>query len=126
MRVLDADKNESISREEFKGGFEGWFKRWNNDPAGDLTEEQLNTGINTVLAPNSPRCSNDGWDGVWGVYSSQSRHTGGVQVLLGDGSVRVAPIDVGEVGPEPHVDSGEFGPAVSGVVVETDGEAVLG
>ncbi|MEO2036770.1 MAG: DUF1559 domain-containing protein [Planctomycetaceae bacterium] len=46
------------------------------------------TGFNTVLPPNSPRCSNDTWDGRWGVYSTQSRHTGGVQVLLGDGSVR--------------------------------------
>ena len=46
------------------------------------------TGINTVLPPNSPRCAADGWDGRWGIYSSQSRHTGGVQVLLGDGSVR--------------------------------------
>ena len=46
------------------------------------------TGINTVLPPNGPRCSNDAWDGRWGVYSSQSRHTGGVQILLGDGSVR--------------------------------------
>jgi prepilin-type N-terminal cleavage/methylation domain-containing protein len=46
------------------------------------------TGFNTVLPPNGPRCTNDGWDGRWGVYSAQSRHTGGVQVLLGDGSCR--------------------------------------
>lgn len=46
------------------------------------------TGFQTILPPNGPRCSASGWDGTWGVYSSQSRHTGGVQILLGDGSVR--------------------------------------
>ncbi|MCA8997198.1 MAG: DUF1559 domain-containing protein [Planctomycetaceae bacterium] len=46
------------------------------------------TGINTVLPPNSPRCSNDTWDGRWGIYSSQSRHVGGVQVVMGDGAVK--------------------------------------
>jgi hypothetical protein len=30
----------------------------------------------------------DGWDGIWGVYSAQSTHEGGVHVLLGDGAVR--------------------------------------
>ncbi len=28
-----------------------------------------------------------GWDGGWGLYSAGSRHVGGCQVLLGDGSV---------------------------------------
>ncbi len=46
------------------------------------------TGFLTVLPPNSPSCSAGGWDGQWGLYSSASRHTGGVQVLLGDGSAR--------------------------------------
>ena len=59
---------------------------WSGDRWCDANTS--NTGINTVLPPNSPRCSNDAWDGRWGIYSSQSRHTGGVQVLLGDGSVR--------------------------------------
>ena len=47
------------------------------------------TGFLTILPPNSPSCSSGGgWDGGWGLYSSASRHTGGVQVLLGDGSAR--------------------------------------
>ncbi len=59
---------------------------WSGDRWCDANTS--NAGINTVLPPNSPRCSEDGWDGRWGIYSSQSRHTGGVQVLLGDGSVK--------------------------------------
>lgn len=46
------------------------------------------TGVNTILAPNSPRCTVNAWDGAGGVYSAQSRHTGGVQALMTDGAVR--------------------------------------
>ncbi len=62
------------------------MRNWSGDRWCDSNTSM--TGFNTVLPPNSPRCSNDTWDGRWGVYSAQSRHTGGVQVLLGDGSVR--------------------------------------
>ena len=41
-------------------------------------------------------------------------------------SIRVAPVDVGEVGPEPQVDAGELGPVGADVVVEAGGEAVPG
>lgn len=47
-----------------------------------------NTMFNTILPPNSPSCSASTWDGDWGIYSAGSRHTGGVQVLMGDGAVR--------------------------------------
>lgn len=47
-----------------------------------------NTHFTTILPPNSPSCSNGSWDGDWGIFSAGSRHTGGCQVLLGDGSVR--------------------------------------
>ena len=46
--------------------------------------------FNTILPPNSPSCrtdvSNPGWG--WGLMSASSNHAGGVNVVLGDGSVR--------------------------------------
>lgn len=46
------------------------------------------TGFQTILPPNSPSCDESGWDAGSGVYSAGSRHTGGVNVVMGDGSVR--------------------------------------
>jgi prepilin-type processing-associated H-X9-DG protein len=45
-------------------------------------------GFNTVLPPNSPSCNNGGDDEFWGLYSATSLHPGGVNVAMGDGSVR--------------------------------------
>ena len=51
----------------------------------------VNSGFTTVLPPNSPSCigseSEKGEFG-WGVFSSASNHTGGVNGALADGSVR--------------------------------------
>jgi len=88
------------------------------------------TGINTVLPPNSPRCTNDGWDGRWGIYSSQSRHTGGVQVLLGDGAVRFISenIDAGNSGaPDPDSSGATRSPyGVWGALGSRNGGEVVG
>ena len=46
------------------------------------------TGFNTVLPPNSPSCAADNWGDTWGVFSASSFHPGGVNVVLGDASVR--------------------------------------
>lgn len=46
------------------------------------------SGFNTILPPNSPACSVFKWAGNWGIFPPTSRHTSGVQVLMGDGSVR--------------------------------------
>ncbi len=46
------------------------------------------TGVTTVLPPNSPSCANDNWGDNWGVFSATSLHSNGVNVLMGDGSVR--------------------------------------
>lgn len=62
------------------------LRAWSGDRWADSNVSM--TGFNTVLPPNSPRCGQDAWDGRWGIWSSQSRHPGGVQVVLGDGSVR--------------------------------------
>jgi prepilin-type N-terminal cleavage/methylation domain-containing protein/prepilin-type processing-associated H-X9-DG protein len=53
------------------------------------------TGVTTVLPPNSPSCAADNWGDTWGVFSASSYHTGGVNVLLGDGSVRFVTDGVG-------------------------------
>jgi hypothetical protein len=47
-------------------------------------------GFVTVLPPNSPSCNTGGDNpsSVLGIYSASSKHPGGCQVLLGDGSVR--------------------------------------
>ncbi len=47
--------------------------------------------VTTVLPPNGPSCYSGGGDNPsnqWGIYTPGSQHTGGVQVLLGDGAVR--------------------------------------
>jgi prepilin-type N-terminal cleavage/methylation domain-containing protein/prepilin-type processing-associated H-X9-DG protein len=45
-------------------------------------------GFNTVLPPNSPSCVADNWGDSWGLISASSYHTGGINVVLADGSVR--------------------------------------
>jgi len=57
----------------------------------------------TVTPPNGPSCINDGnvnADGAVGVFAPSSFHTGGVQVVLADGSVRFISenIDTGNLG----------------------------
>src|SRR5256885_10053575 len=46
LAQLDADKNGSLSRDEFVRGFEQWFKSWDKEKSGVLTEEQLRAGLN--------------------------------------------------------------------------------
>jgi prepilin-type N-terminal cleavage/methylation domain-containing protein len=46
------------------------------------------TSFLTILPPNSPSCHHGGGDARDGVMSAASLHTGGVQVLMGDGAVR--------------------------------------
>jgi hypothetical protein len=43
--------------------------------------------VNTVLPPNGPSCTQN-FDGGWSLMTPTSRHTGVVQVVLADGSVR--------------------------------------
>lgn len=64
------------------------------------------TGFNTVLPPNAPNCSNDGnvnADSPSSVIPPSSRHPGGVNVVLADGSVRFISetIDTGTLGSTP-------------------------
>ena len=48
----------------------------------------VNGGFNTVLPPNSPSCSNGSGDGCWCLASASSNHSGGVNAVMADGSVR--------------------------------------
>jgi prepilin-type N-terminal cleavage/methylation domain-containing protein len=46
------------------------------------------TGITTILGPNKPSCTDPGNDDRDGIFDPTSLHTGGAQILLGDGGVR--------------------------------------
>ena len=87
------------------------------------------TGVNTIIAPNGPSCKNgnDNNHDRDGVMTMTSHHTGGVQVLLCDGSARFISenIDTGNLaavgptaGPSPY--------GIWGALGSVDGGEVLG
>ncbi|MCZ7637083.1 MAG: hypothetical protein M5U12_14220 [Verrucomicrobia bacterium] len=51
LTAADADKNRSVTREEFVQTFQRWFEAWNKDRSGSLSEPQLRVGIDQELAP---------------------------------------------------------------------------
>jgi hypothetical protein len=53
--AMDANKDGSISHEEFSKAFQKWFAKWNTDKSGALTEEQLRDGLNEMFRPRFPR-----------------------------------------------------------------------
>lgn len=67
--------NSTITLDGYYGG-----TRWNDG----MTQF---TGFNTVLPPNSPSCMAAG-SNTFGIFSAQSMHSGGVNGLFADGSVR--------------------------------------
>jgi prepilin-type N-terminal cleavage/methylation domain-containing protein/prepilin-type processing-associated H-X9-DG protein len=69
------------------------------------------TGHTTILGPNKGSCTQGGWDGEDGIYEPSSRHTGGVTVVYGDGSVRFVSnnVDTGNISRRPpdHPNEGD-------------------
>jgi len=51
LNAFDADKDKSLTRDETNSGFAKWFSQWDASKQGELTEEQLRTGIDRAFAP---------------------------------------------------------------------------
>lgn len=54
MAALDSDKDGSVSRDEFTGGFARWFKEWDAKNAGALSAPDIQAGLNRALATPPP------------------------------------------------------------------------
>jgi prepilin-type N-terminal cleavage/methylation domain-containing protein len=83
-------------------------------------------GVSTILPPNSATCSSQAGTGI---YSASSKHTGGIQVVFGDGSVHFISenIDTGNLslapsasGISPYGVWGALGTRSAGEVVNVD------
>lgn len=87
------------------------------------------TAVNTILPPNSPSCKhqNNNAHDRDGVFSMTSHHTGVVQVVMGDGSVRAISdsIDSGNLSAEP-VTGGPSPYGVWGALGSVGGGEVVG
>lgn len=81
--------------------------------------------FNTILPPNGPSCAVGGTEAVDGFYSLSSDHAGGVQVVMGDGSVQFITndIDTGDLAHSPPTleETGESPFGVWGAMGSIDG-----
>ena len=85
----------------------------------------LFTGFNTVFPPNGPNCGVGGGDSGNAIMSAGSFHSGGAQVVLGDGSVTFISetIDTGDL-TQPRVQSGRSPYGTWGALGSRDGGEV--
>ncbi|RCS46030.1 DUF1559 domain-containing protein [Bremerella cremea] len=86
------------------------------------------TSVTTIIAPNGPSCTMENNYWTEAIMTSNSRHPGGVEVLLVDGSVKFIPetIDTGDQTSSP-TDSGPSPYGVWGAMGTRDeGEVVSG
>ena len=51
VSALDADKNQTVSKDEFVQGFGRWFDRWDTAKGGILKETQIAAGLNQEVGP---------------------------------------------------------------------------
>lgn len=51
MRMFDEDQDSKITRVEFADRCRKWFKEWDAEDTGGLTEDQLRAGMNRALTP---------------------------------------------------------------------------
>ena len=49
--VVNADKNESLTRAELKTAFGKWFDQWDTEKGGSLAAERITEGLNAALRP---------------------------------------------------------------------------
>ena len=81
MRQNPASVLPKLVNGDFTGDFATWTgTRW---PDG----APAFTGCTTQLGPNKGSYVQGAWDGEDGIYEPTSKHTGGVQALMGDGAV---------------------------------------
>lgn len=87
-------------------------------------------GVTTVLPPNSPSCKNgnDNQHDRDGIMSMTSHHTGGVQVCLGDGSVRFISenIDSGDATQAPATGGSKSPYGIWGALGSVAGGEIIG
>jgi hypothetical protein len=57
LRVLNQNKDASVTKAEFTQGFARLFDAWNTDNSGYLTLQQLRSGIEKDLSPSSDNFS---------------------------------------------------------------------
>jgi len=79
------DNPASVLPRLVNGEFPGEFRTWSGTRWPDGAPAF--TGCTTQLGPNKGSYVQGGWDGEDGIYEPTSKHTGGVQALMGDGAV---------------------------------------
>ena len=87
----------------------------------------MNSGFTAILPPNSPSCANERGEWQEGIYSATSYHTGGVNLVMVDGSVHFISdtIDTGDLtqpvpqgGPSPYGVWGSLATSAEGEVAQ--------
>ncbi len=85
------------------------------------------SGFNTIIPPNGPSCTPSNWGGNAGILPPNSRHPGGVNVVLADGAVRFVTdnIDTGDL-TRATVNSGPSPYGIWGALGSIRGEETIG
>ncbi|MEP3478750.1 MAG: DUF1559 domain-containing protein [Fuerstiella sp.] len=120
LALFDRTTNRYVDSAAFGSSDQKQGYRW-ADGSGHFT------GVTTILPPNSPSCAKQNRDDRDGVYSAGSKHTGGVQVVMFDGSVRFISenIDTGDL-TQPVPTSGRSPYGIWGALGSIQGGEVLG
>jgi type 1 glutamine amidotransferase len=61
--ALDANKDGSVAREEFTGGFDKWFAEWDTAKSGSVSLTDISDGLGKALAPFMPAAPAGGFGG---------------------------------------------------------------